>query len=145
QALLEARQGDPARLAAQLLRFGRRKAAFQGGSPDHPFGFARPRLGLLGLGAELFVDLIRRLVDKRARAEYDLHGLGPRELPTRSWARARAPPGPPAPPSAATPAGGTFPDRPPSKPTSRSMSEPSSSCCRLPFTTTWTGSSPKLR
>ncbi len=41
-------------------------------------------------------------------------------------------------------AAGTLPDRHPSSPSSRSMSELSTSCCRLPLTSTSTGSSPKL-
>ena len=57
---------------------------------------------------------------------------------------ASCPHGPFTPPSCASAFAGTLPDRHPSKPTSRSTSELSTSCCRLPFTSTSIGSSPKF-
>ena len=60
------------------------------------------------------------------------------------FAFASCPHGPFGPPSAPNAFVGTLPDRHPSNPTSLSMSELSSSCCRLPLTSTSTGSSPKL-
>ena len=84
---------------------------------------------------QLFVDHFGGLVDERAGTEHDLDRVGRGELAA----------GPRAPPSAASAAPGTFPDRHPSSPSSRSMSELSTSFCRFPLTSTSIGSSPKSR
>ena len=74
------------------------------------------RSAVLGLDGQLLVDLFRGLVDKRARPEHHLH-----RAPSPS-----CPHGPSRRPPAQSAFAGTLPDRHPSSPTSRSMSELSS-------------------
>jgi hypothetical protein len=74
---------DLAGLPAERARFGGAQPALQRSPRDGAFGLLGLRLGLLALAGQLFVDLVGRLVDERARPEHDLHGVTVRELAAR--------------------------------------------------------------
>src|SRR6201995_1709432 len=75
EPLLKARCRDLARFLAETVRFFGGAPAMQGSLRHCPFGLLGLLFSLLALEGELFVDLVCGLVDERAWAEHDLHGM----------------------------------------------------------------------